>query len=271
MFQQLIALPTLVFTLIIIVASVSVALFGLYVGRRFLFKAALSSEESFSANVLIRLIGAILSVLLAFVVFSAWSDYEEQRKRVVLEACDLGNIYRDSRGLGFDEENNVQKLTKQYTYDIVHSGWPELALGRESRKSWMSFNLLYGEIIRYEPTKKSEEIIFDRMLHNLNELAAYRRMRIIRNENPHIPNILWGTILISGLLTLTFSYMIVTPKSKLQKYMIAMVGFMFGLVFSMIILLNYPYRSSIKISPYPFEKLLDDVFPTAEITATFNR
>ena len=270
MLEKLITLPTLVFTLIIVAISISVALGGLYVGRRFLFKGVLSAEESFSANILIRLIGAILSVLLAFVVFSAWTDYEEQRKRSVIEACDLGNIYRDSRGLGLDVENNIQKLTRQYTYDIVHSSWPDLAIGRESRKAWMSFNLLYGAIIRYEPTKKNEEIIFDRMLHNLNELASYRRMRIIRNENPHIPNVLWGTILISGLLTLTFSYMIVTPKSKLQKYMIAMVGFMFGLVFSMIILLNYPYRSSIKISPYPFEKLLNDVFPTAEITADFN-
>ena len=264
--SNLILLPPWQFTIICILSFASFAFIGMFFARMYFSNYVIEKQDNATANIFIRLIGTLLTVMLAFVVISVWQDYEEQRKRTVLEACILGNLYRDSRGLDPETENMIQEKIRIYTSDLVNNSWPALKRQEESKSSWMSFNYLYGAVIRLSPKDQGQGIVMLRMVGHMNDLASYRRMRLLRNINPVIPPILWGTIICGSIVTIMFSLLFNLKNKKLQNIMILSLCTMYGLIFSFIILMNYPYRSSIQISPQPIEHLLTDVFPTSEIT-----
>lgn len=262
----LINLPPWLFTLFVALTTSGLAVIGLLLMRKYLPKFYVVSEDNAFANIALRQISTVLAVVLAFAVITIWNNYELQREHTGTEASLLGNMYRDSRGLRPDVEKEVQKLITIYTSDLVTDGWPSMAEGRESRVAWLSFNKLYGKVIRFMPENPREEIVYTKMIDNLNELAKFRRLRQIRNANPLIPQILWITIYSGTVLILISGYFLRTSKVRMQITLTAINGLMLGLIFSMMLLLNYPYRGSLQISSYPLENLLKDVFPMAEVT-----
>ncbi|HSI90776.1 MAG TPA: hypothetical protein VK927_06630 [Adhaeribacter sp.] len=259
-------LPTWLFVLLLTAFTVTLVLGGLALKFKFLPHLFLSSEDNQSANILIRLTSTLLTVMLAFMVISIWKDYEMQRTNTEEEACTLGNLYRDARGANLKVEAEIQGLVVNYTRAVVEHSWPAMADGRESKRAWRAFNDLYGYVIRINPENKKEEIIFARLSGHLNKLATYRRLRNLRNQNPSMPEFMSGIIFLGCIVNIVFSYLLQVENKRMHQLMVGMGGIMLGLVFSLIMLLNHPYRSSVKVSSQPLENLLDDVFPMAEVS-----
>ena len=266
MFQSFIQLPSGLVVLIITGGTIFIFEIGLWLKMKFFPQLLISNRDNHSANILFYLISTLFTVVLAFVVVTAWQDYEKQQKNTGLEACTLGNLYRDSRGFDEQTENEIQRLIIHYTGELVQDGWPAMREDRESKRAWVAFNELYGKVIRLSPNTKSEEQIFSQMLGQMNELATFRRLRILRNQTPVVPAILTWSIFLASIVTVFFSYLLKVQNRRIDRLMISLLGFMLGIVFSLIILLNYPYKSSIRVSTFPLENLLNDVFPSAEIT-----
>ncbi|REJ82262.1 MAG: DUF4239 domain-containing protein [Bacteroidetes bacterium] len=263
---ELIQMPAARFCFVIVLLSIVLAVGGLLFFRKFLNNFYFRSEDNVVANIVIRQISTLLAVMLGFAVITIWQDYELQRSNIGVEASIMGNIYRDSRGMDAETEKNIQSLLVDYTRQVVNDAWPKMKLGQESELSWMAFNKLYGYIIRLNSENTREEIVHSRLVHHLNELAKYRRLRHIRNAEPLIPPMLWGVFYSSTMLILVCGFFLRTGSLRLQTIMTAITGIVFGLIFSMLLLLNYPYRSSMQVSPAPIKNLLEDVYPMASIT-----
>lgn len=266
MVNFLISLSPLVFTLAITGATVLIAISGLLLVRKYLPLFFIVTEDTTVANIFIRQISTLLAVLLAFVVISIWRNYEEQRENTGKEASSLGNLYRDSRGLKPEAEIEIQQLITKYTRDVVYDGWPAMLQGRESRIAWLSFNQLYGKVVRYSPENAREEIVYAHLVDEMNDLAMYRRLRMIRNANPFMPDVLWAVIYIGSLLVIVTGYFLKISNKKVHLLLTTINSVMLGLIFSVMLLLNFPYRGSLQISVYPLENLLKDVYPMAKIT-----
>lgn len=269
--NKLVHLPVWLFVLIIALITVFVAQLGLYLKYKYFPKVQVSGEDNQSANILIRLVSTLLTVMLAFMVISIWKDYDTQRTNTEQEACVLGNLYRDARGTQPFVEADLQALVRNYTQTVVEDGWPKMQNGQESREAWRSFNNLYGYVIRIKPENKKEEIIYARLINHLNQLATYRRLRHLRNMVPSMPDFMTGIIIIASFVNVVFSYLLKVNNQKMHHLMVGMGGLMLGLAFSLILLLNHPYRGSTMVSAAPLKNLLDDVFPMADITYAQNK
>ena len=270
MLDKLVQLPIWFFVLLVTTATVVAVLSGLYIKYRFFPSFRISPEDNQSANILIRLASTLLTVMLAFMVISIWKDYDVQRSNTEKEACVLGNLYRDARGTNPKTEAEVQRLIINYTKIVVEDGWPGMAETRESKAAWQAFNELYGFVIRINPESKKEEIVYSKLLNHINELASYRRLRQLRNQTPSMPAFMTGIIFLASFVNIIFSYLIRVENRTMHQIMVGLSGTMLGLVFSLILLLNNPYRSSVRVSPNPLKNLLDDVFPMADITLAQN-
>ncbi len=265
--EKLVQLPVWLFVTIITSFSVFITLVGFYLKFKFFSSLRISSTDSQSANILIRLVSTLLTVLLAFMVISIWKDYDAQRNNTEMEACTLGNVYRDARGANPKVEAELQGLVINYTKTVVEDGWPEMKKGNESKIAWRAFNELYGYVIRINPESKKEEFLYSRLITHLNQLATYRRLRHLRNEAPSMPGFMTGIIFLASFINVFFSYLLNVENKKMHLLMVAMGGVMLGFAFSLILLLNNPYRSSAMVNSDPLKSLLNDVFPMADITA----
>lgn len=266
MLRLLLHLHPVVFTLIITAVTTLLLIIGMVIRRRFFSHLYFPAEDNQIANILMRQIGTLLSVLLAFALISTWQDYELQRKNTGEEVSTMGNLYRDSRGLAPEKENQAQQLLVAYTSAIVQDAWPKMKDFRESTLAWETFNKLYGTVIRFSPENEREKIVLTRMIQHLNDLAKYRRLRHLRNLEPLIPTALWVFIIVSTLLTALSGYFLKAENSKLQVLLTLFLGLFLGLIYSMLLLLNYPFAGGLQISVLPIEKLLTDVYPLADLT-----
>jgi len=264
--DRLVQLPVWLFVLIAALGTVLVVQLGLYLKYRFFPNIQVSGEDNQSANILIRLVSTLFIVMLAFMVISIWKDYDTQRTNTEQEACVLGNLYRDARGTNPKVEAEVQALVRNYTKTVVEDGWPKMQNGHESKIAWRSFNDLYGYVIRINPETKQEEIIYARLIGHINQLATFRRLRHLRNMVPSMPDFMTGIIIIASFVNIFFSYLLKVNNRKMHHLMVGMGGLMISLAFSLILLLNHPYRGSTMVSVKPLKNLLDDVFPMADIT-----
>ena len=252
-------------------AGLSVA--GLYLARRLSSKKLiLQGEAAEEAGAVINITGTIFAVMLAFVVIVAWQKYDSENERVVMEASALGNLYRDSRGLDSISEEEIQVLVYEYTNDIIADAWPKMAEGEESKKAWQTFNRLYTKIVQIEPANAREEVVMERLLNHLNELSAFRRLRLKASIHPGLPAILWASLLFGAVVTLLGSYFFRIGSLRVQGIMTASMGGIISLMFFLILLLSYPYSGSLRISPVPLERLLSDVYPlTDSLKEAFSR
>ncbi len=259
-------LPPWLFTLILSVSNGLAVIVGLLITRKFLPTVYFKQEDAQIANIMIRQISTLLSVLMAFAVISTWQDYEHQRKNTAEEAIAMGNLYRDSRGLQPEIEHTVQGLLIDYTRYVVEDAWPKMLEKKVSQNTWTSFNKLYGYVIRLEPANGQEQIVFNHLLDHLNDLAKFRRMRLIRNASPHIPDILWVCIFVCTFMITFSSYFLRSNSRKAHTTLLAISGVVYGLIFAILLLLNHPYSGSLQISCDPLRNLLNDVYPMADIT-----
>ena len=266
MMNALLQLPSGLFVIIFSSIITGVFIIGLHFKLKYSTDFYISHKDNPSVNILFYLISTLLTILLAFILITVWHDYEEQQRKTGEEACVLGNLYRDARGLDSRIENDIQGLIINYTREVVEDGWSGLEEERESQKAWTAFNQLYGKVIRINPENKKEEMVFGKMIIHMNDLAAFRRLRIIRSQTPVLPVILKWSIILATLVTVIFTYLIRVQNKNIERIMIGLVGGMLGLVFSLIILFNSPYKGAMKIKPFPLENLLNDVFPMADIT-----
>ena len=266
MLAQFYLLPPWLFALILSVSTSVAVIFGLFFSRKFLPQLYFKTEDTQVANIMIRQISTLLSVLMAFAVISTWQDYEHQRRNTAEEASVMGNLYRDSRGFDSQIEQNIQDLLIEYTALVVNDAWPKMLEKKESQLSWTAFNKLYGYVIRLEPSKSQEQVVFNHMVNHLNDLAKFRRLRHLRNANPHIPDIMWVCIFVCTVLITFSSYLLRSNSQKAQSVLIAFSGFVYGFVFAMLLLLNHPYSGSLQISSRPLQNLLSDVYPAADLT-----
>ncbi len=266
MIQHMYQTNAWLFTLLVIGITVLVFVLGSAFTRKYFPSLILPTEDNAVANIIIRQSSTLLSVLMAFIVISMWQDYETQRNNTAYEAVIMGNLYRDSRGFDVTKEQKIQSLLVNYTTLVVEDGWPKMLERKESHLAWISFNELYGYIIRMEPTNSREEIIFRQAIDNMHELARFRRLRHLRNSNPFIPDLLWTTVYSITIFVLFSNFLLHMQNRRAQKTFTIISALIFGMIFSLLLLLNHPYSSALQISPSPIENLLKDVFPAAEMT-----
>lgn len=261
---HLVSLPAWLLCLIFVITGMVISVSGLLLVKKFAPSIPIEGEQVRPAATICSIIGSLFAILIAFVVITVWQRYNEQYSSTVQEASVLGNLYRDSRGLGPEKEKEVQRLIKKYTHSLINNAWPALKNGQESKVSWVDFNNLYVEIISHRPKDDKERIIYSRLIQHLNVLSDFRRLRILNSNLPIIPDVLWYILLSGAVISIGFTYLFQIGTLPVQMIITAIHATVISLIFFVIVLLNYPYRSSIRVKPKPIEILLKDVYPIAD-------
>lgn len=243
---------------------VSVVTFKIF--RKYYPHGLIEGDAIRPAALIATIIGSLFGLLLALIVVNSWQNYDGQKKRVAQEAVVLGNLYRDARGFDERSQKEIQQAIRKYTKDIIEDAWPQMAAGKESPRSWVSFNHLYSLILKHEPSSKPEEIIYARSLENMNQLASLRRLRIFTIHESAIPVPVWISMLVLGLISVFITMVFRITNDRVQMLIMSLHVATIAIIISIIYMLDSPFRGGFKISSYPFEHLLEEVYPVADLT-----
>ncbi len=241
--------------LLVVAVSVLVAVVGLTLVQRFV-PSQLRQQHNDVAGFIYAVLGVIYAVLIALVVIAVWEDYAAARDTVEREASELDDVFRLAHPLPDPEGRQLQELARSYAQVVVDEEWALMAQGRTSPRAW---DLLDEMTIRFENLEVrtgAEQVLYAEALDRINELAEARNARLVEARYD-IPIVLWGVLVVGGISVVGFTYLFGLENTLVHSLMVAVLTLVISSVLFTIGVLEHPFSGDVRVSPEPFELVLE--------------
>lgn len=234
--------------------TVLISYAGLRLVRRYFTEDVLRQNHEVGGFIF-NAFGLIYAVLIAFVVFATWTEFDNSKKNVDRESIELTDIYHNSQALPEPFRQQVAPLLKAYTENVINDEWQKLERGEPSEKARVSFNNLWLFFTTIDRSLVKNEIAYQETLKHLNDAGESRRMRLFDSTN-NIPGIIWAVLLFGAVVTVIYTYFFYAKNIRHQFMMTSALTVLNTLILYMILLLDNPFSGYTKVDAKPFEYVL---------------
>ncbi len=192
-------------------------------------------------------------MLIAFVVFATWDDYDKAKINSDTEANTIHDLFLNSHGLPEEFQPQIKAKILEYLNEVIEDEWDSLAVGKanhQSKEILVDLWKIYMDMDSLHNDK--QKAIFAESISKLNDITDARRMRILDSQN-HIPDIIWIVIIFGALTSVGFSLFFGTKSFAIQVTMTSLFTITNVIIILMILNLDNPFSGDAKITPEPFE------------------
>ncbi len=196
-----------------IVAGVSVAsVVGLVVVRRFVPLAELAASSDAVGNYL-QTVGGIYAVLLAFVVYVVWGQFNDARMYVDREAAALVDLHRTASGLPPPSRDAIQKGLRAYVDAVLAIEWQAMATHDEAAIESVGEQLdpVWLAVHGCSPVTDCQQAVFSEVLSRFNDLTDLRTSRLTASR-ARIPIAMRVLLYTGALITIGSMYLLAFDK-----------------------------------------------------------
>lgn len=254
------SIPNPILLFIFIVVLVSIALIGLYI---FTILVADGSSNSFSKRFSDQNTGTYLStvavavaLIIAFIISDEWQTYSELSAAAVEEANAIYLVATTMRSLPDTEQ--IIEFIIYYLCSIINSEFPDMADGiLPGDNDYL--NSLQALIYEYEPVSSHDEILYGKAVDLFNQAIFLRNQRL-GASTASIPNEFWWILIIGFIIIVVLTWFI-NGDNLYRILMTSFVTIIYASLLFVIVVLNYPYRGNFRITPEPYQFVLDKLFP----------
>jgi len=256
MINDFLNLPTFFHCLIAVFVSSGFSIIALVFIRK-KFKWQFFKDNHEVAGFLFNALGLIYAVLVAFVVYSAWTDYDEAKHNTEEEANHIQDLFLISRGLPEVYQQPISETLMKYLTSVVNVEWPLLSIGKGDAESKETLVDLWKIYLNIKDLKTSEQnILYSESLKKLNYLTDFRRLRILSSKD-HTPAIIWTVIIIGALTSIGFSLFFGAKSLLIQSIMTGLFAMTNALILLLVLVLDHPFSGEDKITSEAFEYVLE--------------
>lgn len=245
--------PVIAVTLLCAV-TISISYAGLKLVRKYFTEDVLKQNHEVGGFIF-NAFGLIYAVLIAFVVFATWTEFDNSKKNVDRESIELADIYHNSKALPEQYRQQVISLLNTYTESVINEEWQRMEQGEASERSIESFNKLWTFFATIDRSLLKNEIAYQETLKHMNDAGESRRMRIFDSTN-NIPGIIWVVLLFGAVVTVIYTYFFFAKNMRHQFVMTSALTVLNTLILYMILLLDNPFLGYMKVDNKPFEYVL---------------
>ncbi len=237
------------------------ALIGLYLFHRFV-DVHIRHKDTETVGLTYAIVAVIYAVLIAVIVVDVWETYAKADEIATAEANKLSNLMLDSAGLPPAVTAAVRDDLTKYIGLVVKSEWPSQQSGKLGESvfgpGWLVLGHLSTQLAEFEPTSIGQNANKAEMLGAVNDLIKARRTRILA-AGTHLPDIVWYILLLAGGIAVFYTYLFGANSFGIHLAVTGLIAASIGLVFVLIIALDYPFRGEVSVS--------DEAFIGVEATA----
>lgn len=191
--------------LVLLVAAASVV--GLILTRNLVDLEALRGDGD-SVGAYLQVLGGIYAMLLAFVTFVVWGQFNDARGFVHREANALVDLHRTAAGLPEEARDTIQHGLRDYVDAVLADEWHAMAkhdhevlerVGRRLDRVWAAIHTCM-------PLNECQHTVYAEVLARFNDLSETRtnRLSAAAAKIPIAMNVLLytGAIIITGSMYL---------------------------------------------------------------------
>jgi hypothetical protein len=202
------------------------------------------------------LCGGIFAVVLAFVAVGVYEAMDKTTETAAAEANSLCNLVFDSAGMPREIGSRIREEVGRYIDTVTEKEWPsQQAYHMEEanfEQGWDQVRQINTEIAAWEPATAGQASINGDMVRLVNKLFAARRSRLLA-ASAHLPDAVWQMLIFGLLLVTVFIYLYGPHSFKIHMAVTGLTMLSIGLVFTLIIALDYPFRGALSVDDEAFK------------------
>ena len=203
----------------------------------------------------IGVLGTIYAVLLAFVIFVVWNQYDSAKAAVSQEVNQLDDLLRMSKGFSDPVHDKVRGAIHKYANVVIDEEWASLAHGERSPAAQHAIDDVWDIYRQIDPQATREIALYSESLTRLNDLSDSRRLRIHFSQDT-VPIVLLVLLWFGAAVTIGFTYFFGLRNLNSQQLMTAALTGVIIFILFLIMALDNPFAGDFCISKEPFLTLL---------------
>ncbi len=203
----------------------------------------------------ISVLGSTYAVILGFMLYAVWTNFELATANAEAEANSLVNLVRTSRGLGGGESEQIRALARRYAQIMLTEEWPAMDRGAVSPASHTIVEELWKIVTNAQANGTREQTALDHTMTELASMTENRRLRQLQ-ANSYLPDILWLVLTIGAVVTICSACLFGTIDLRLHLVQVAMLALLISSVLVAIADINRPFQGAVRVDPAGFERAL---------------
>ena len=239
-------------TLVVAATSIASAI-GLVIARAVLPADDLRAATNEVGNYL-QTVGGIYAVLLAFVVYVVWGQFNDARGFVDQEASALVDLHRTASGLPTMTRVAIQNGLVEYVTLVVRDEWQAMARHDRAAIERVGEKLdpIWTAIHCCKPSDTCEAAIYGEVLSQFNELTDIRTRRLTAATS-RIPQAMKLLLYSGGLIVIGSMYLMAIDPLWLHLLVTAALAGAIAHILYLILDLDAAFRGE-RIPKTPFEQ-----------------
>jgi hypothetical protein len=204
------------------------------------------------------ILGTTYAVILGFMLYAVWTEFDTATQNVEMEANSLTNLYRLAEGLPEASRVEVQKLARTYAEQVIQNDWPEMEQGRTPVESIGLASKMQRVLISVPEASKSAELAQDHAMTELSTMTTCRRTRLLENALS-LPAVLWFVLIVGGVLVVVSSCMFGSQNRFLHGVQVVFFSLLIALALLATADINRPFRGSVRVGNDAFVRALENM------------
>lgn len=235
---------SLLLACLIIAAATAAAVGVILLVRRFAPPGGFFTDSDRAAGVF-GVTGTGFAVLLAFVIFLAFSSYDRAREKASLEAVAVSQLYRLAKVFPPASQRELEGELICYARAVVGDEWSTMRDERPSPvvDAWLTRIEQTIDGIRLRTD--NERVAYDHWFDQMAERREGRRGRLAE-ASPLVPSLVWLALILGGVLVIAYMCFYADPGEPIlvQAMMIGVVTTMVVAGILVVRFLDKPYADA---------------------------
>jgi hypothetical protein len=198
--------------------------------------------------------GLIYAVLLGLLTVATFQTTKDLEDHIGKEASSLSTMYHSAEDYPEPLRSQLRADLHDYTHYVIEKDWPAHRRGETPKGGEHRLEAIRDTLYAFEPQSKTQEVLHDEIIRQFNTLNMAREQRL-GAVSSSMPSVLWYVVILGGLLTIMFLWMIhmdLVPQIFLGGITAIFLGIMTFLIYAM----DHPLRA-VSVGPEPFQSVFD--------------
>lgn len=241
--------PTWEVTFAVCMVLVLVALGGLYLFHRRI-DWEIREKDTTMVGLSYALAGGIYAIVISFVAVGVYESMDKAESIATAEANSLSSLVYDSAGLPAALGAKVRNDVDAYIDIVTKKEWPSQQAyhmqASNFEDGWLRLRTISLDLANFEPATIGQATVKAEMVEGIDDLFSARRARILAAD-AHLPDAVWEMMIFGLALVLVYVCLFGPHSFKIHMAVTSLTMITIGLVFSLIIGLDYPFRGDLSV------------------------
>lgn len=207
----------------------------------------------------LTVVGMMFSILVGFFIADAMRGYSTANQNAVLEANNVGSVFRLARGLDEVDRKRLRGLCREYVHEVITNEWIMMAEGKDSEKAWEIFQRLWEANLSVNPQDERESLVCQSTIAAMESLGEHRRARV--GTNTHGLSLhLWVFIAIGAGAIVSIIFMFAPESKAFRNGILTCILVPLSVNAYILAECSFPFSGVLAIKPKMFELMEQRLF-----------